>query len=177
MSTCGKVGSDVHAIIKEVAIRRVEYRSEIHSNKSQHRWRFSFVLQQALLFRLSAISRLSHLLFTVLPFIINQAAANCDALVEWALAFIIAGDGAAAAGQPTRRKYSSPRSYRVPNHDLPRTRDPTAGPPAHLRRRSRTYQQQLHQRRSLNWSPRLGLGMCRLFIFPGRPSIPSPTTA
>ena len=60
MSTCGEVGSDVHALINELAIRRVEHRSETHSNKSQHlvegtevvhlRRRFSFVLQQALLF-------------------------------------------------------------------------------------------------------------------------------
>ena len=62
MSTCGDVGSDVHAlIIKELAIRRVQHRSETYSNESQHlaegtevarlRRRFSFVLQQALPFR------------------------------------------------------------------------------------------------------------------------------
>ena len=61
MSTCGEVGSDVHALIKELAIRRVEHRSETYSNESQHlaegtqvarlRRGFSFVLQQALLFR------------------------------------------------------------------------------------------------------------------------------
>ena len=61
MSTCGDVGSDVHALIKELAIRRVQHRSETYSNESQHlaegtqvarlRWRFSFVLQQALSFR------------------------------------------------------------------------------------------------------------------------------
>ena len=51
--------------------------------------------------RLSATSRLSHLLLTVPPSIKCQAAANYDALVEWALASIIAGDGAAAAGLPT----------------------------------------------------------------------------
>ena len=61
MSTCGEVGSDVHALIKELAIGRVEHRSETHSNESQHlaegtevarlRRRFSFVLQQALSFR------------------------------------------------------------------------------------------------------------------------------
>ena len=62
-STCGDVGSDVHAlIIKELAIRRVQHsRSETYSNDSQHlaegtevarlRRRFSFVLQQALSFR------------------------------------------------------------------------------------------------------------------------------
>ena len=61
MSTCSGVGSDVHALIKELTIRRVEHRSETHSNESQHlaegtevarlRRRFSFVLQQALSFR------------------------------------------------------------------------------------------------------------------------------
>ena len=51
--------------------------------------------------RLSATSRLSYLLRTVPPSITCQAAANYDALVEWALASIIAGDRAAAAGLPT----------------------------------------------------------------------------
>ena len=51
--------------------------------------------------RLSATFRLSHLLRTVPPSITCQAAANYDALVEWALASIIAGDGAAAVGLPT----------------------------------------------------------------------------
>ena len=61
MSTCGGVGSDVHALIKELAIRRAQHRSETHSNESQHlaegtgvaclRRRFSFLLQQALSFR------------------------------------------------------------------------------------------------------------------------------
>ena len=61
MSTCGDVGSDVHALIKELPIRRVQHRSETYSNDSQHlaegtevarlRRRFSFVLQQALSFR------------------------------------------------------------------------------------------------------------------------------
>ena len=60
-STCGDVGSDVHALIKELAIRRVQHRSETNSNESQDlaegtevarlRRRFSFVLQQALSFR------------------------------------------------------------------------------------------------------------------------------
>ena len=36
MSICGEIGSDVHALIKELAIRRVEQRSETHSNESQH---------------------------------------------------------------------------------------------------------------------------------------------
>ena len=61
MSTCGEVSSDVHVLIKELAIRRVEHRSETNSNESQHlaegtevarlRRRCSFVLQQALSFR------------------------------------------------------------------------------------------------------------------------------
>ena len=61
MSTCGDVGSDVHALIKELVSRRVQHRSETYSNDSQHLaegtevarlWRrFSFVLQQALSFR------------------------------------------------------------------------------------------------------------------------------
>ena len=61
MSTCGDVGSDVHALIKELAIRRVQHGSETYSNESRHlaegtevvrlRRRFSFVLQQALSFR------------------------------------------------------------------------------------------------------------------------------
>ena len=34
MSTCGEVDSDVRALIKELAIRRVEHRSETHSNES-----------------------------------------------------------------------------------------------------------------------------------------------
>ena len=50
---------------------------------------------------LSATPRLSHLLRTVSPSITCQSAANYDALVERALASIIAGDGAAAAGLPT----------------------------------------------------------------------------
>ena len=61
MSTCGEVGADVHALIKELAIERVEHRPETRSNMSQHlaeetkvarlRRRFSFVLRQTLLFR------------------------------------------------------------------------------------------------------------------------------
>ena len=61
MSTCGDVGSDVHAFIKELAIRRVQHRSETYSKESQHlaegievarlRRRFSLVLQQTRSFR------------------------------------------------------------------------------------------------------------------------------
>ena len=57
----GEVGSDVHALLNELAIRRVEHKSGIHSNESQHlaegtevtrlRRRFSFVLEEKLLFR------------------------------------------------------------------------------------------------------------------------------
>ena len=60
MSTCGDVVSDLHALIKELAIRRVQHRSETYSNESQHlaegtevarlQRRFSFVLQQVLSF-------------------------------------------------------------------------------------------------------------------------------
>ena len=32
MSTCDEVGSDVHALSKELAIRRVDHRSETHYN-------------------------------------------------------------------------------------------------------------------------------------------------
>ena len=61
MSTCGEVCSDVHALIEELTIRRVEHRSEIQSNGPRHlaertkvarlQRRFSFVLQQARSFR------------------------------------------------------------------------------------------------------------------------------
>ena len=60
MSTCGDVGSDVHALLKELAVRRVRHRSETYSNESQHlaegtevarlRRQFSLVLEQALSF-------------------------------------------------------------------------------------------------------------------------------
>ena len=59
--TRGDVGSNVHAFIKELAIRRVQHRSETNYNESQHpaegtevarlRRRFSFVLQQELSYR------------------------------------------------------------------------------------------------------------------------------
>ena len=51
--------------------------------------------------RLPATSRLSRMLRTVPPSITCQAAASYDALLEWALASILAGDGAAATGLPT----------------------------------------------------------------------------
>ena len=50
MSMCGEADPDVHAFIKELATRRAEQRSKIHSNESRHlaeevelvrpRWRF-----------------------------------------------------------------------------------------------------------------------------------------
>ena len=63
MLMCDEVGcSDVHALIKELAIRWVENSSETHSDESQHLvegtevahlWqRFSFVLQRVLPFRM-----------------------------------------------------------------------------------------------------------------------------
>ena len=36
MSACGDVDSDVHTLIKELAIRRVQHRSETYSNETQH---------------------------------------------------------------------------------------------------------------------------------------------
>ena len=60
-SMYGEAGSDVYALVLEFATRRVEHRSEVHSNESQDlaeelegarfRRRFCFVLQQSLLFR------------------------------------------------------------------------------------------------------------------------------
>ena len=60
MSTCGEIGSDVHALIKEIDIRRVEHGSKMHFDESQHltegtkvarlRRHSSFGLQQALSF-------------------------------------------------------------------------------------------------------------------------------
>ena len=54
--------------------------------------------------RLSATVRFSHLLQTVPPSITCQAGENYDALAEWALASIIAGEGAAATGLPTPKE-------------------------------------------------------------------------
>ena len=61
MSTCGEVGSDVHALIKKLAIKRVERNPGVHVEEARHlaegteiarlRRHFSFVLQQALSFR------------------------------------------------------------------------------------------------------------------------------
>ena len=51
--------------------------------------------------RLSAVSRLPHLLRTVPPSITQEASRHFDALIERALASIIAGDGATAVGLAT----------------------------------------------------------------------------
>ena len=61
MSTCDEVGSDVYTLIKELARRRVDHRSETNSNEFQHlvegtevarlRRRVFLVLHQALSFR------------------------------------------------------------------------------------------------------------------------------
>ena len=36
MSMCGEADSDLHALIKQLTIRRVEHRLEIYSNESRH---------------------------------------------------------------------------------------------------------------------------------------------
>ena len=113
---------------------------------------------------LSATSRLSHLLRTVQPSITCQAAANYDALVEWALESIIAGDGAAAAGLPMPEEVA---------HDPTVCQNQTYPP----RRRPWAYQQQLHQRRGIYRLPRPGPGACRRCLRPGEPSIPFWTAA
>ena len=91
--------------------------------------------------RLSATSRLSHLLRTVPPSITGQAAANYDALVEWALASIIYSRLRSCRGRATNARGSSPRSHCVPKSDIPGARGPTTGPPANPRRRPWAYQQ------------------------------------
>ena len=117
--------------------------------------------------RLSATSRLSHLLRTVPPSITCQAAANYDALVKWALASIVAGDGAAASGLPTPEEVAHDptvcQNQTYLGHDALRQ----------ARRRPRTYQQQLHQRRGINRLPRPGPGACRRCLRPGEPSFSS----
>ena len=102
---------------------------KLHTHKHTHTQDAQASFQ---ILRLSATSRLSHLLRTVPPSITGQAAANYDALVEWALASIIAGDGAAAAGLPTPEEVA---------HDPTVARGPTTGPPANPRRRPWAYQQ------------------------------------
>ena len=62
MSTSGDVGSDVHAIIKELAIRRVQHRSETYSNGSQHlvEWTESSTYSAAILFCFTADTLIPH---------------------------------------------------------------------------------------------------------------------
>ena len=61
MSTYCEADSDVHALLLDLGIRRVQHKPEMHSNESQHLaegtevarlwWQPSFVLHQAFLFR------------------------------------------------------------------------------------------------------------------------------
>ena len=121
--------------------------------------------------RLSAISLLSHLLRTVPPSITCQAAANYDALVEWTLTSIIAGDEAAAAGLSTPEEVAhNPtvcRSQTYLGHEALRQ--------AHLpiREGGLGLTKQLHKRRGLYRLPRLGPVACCRCLRPGKPSIPS----
>ena len=57
--------------------------------------------------RLSAVSCLSHLLRTVPPSITQEASRCFDALIGWAVALIMAGNGAAAASLPTPEKVAN----------------------------------------------------------------------
>ena len=123
--------------------------------------------------RLSATSRLSHLLRTVPPSITYQAAANYDALMEWALASIIAGDGAAAAGQPTPEEVA---------HDSTVCQNQTylgleALRQAHLPTREGglglTSRSSIKERRGIYRLPRPGPGACRRCLRPGEPPISS----
>ena len=56
---------------------------------------------------LSAVSHLSHLLRTVPPSITQEASRCFDALIGWAVALIMAGNGAAAASLPTPEKVAN----------------------------------------------------------------------
>ena len=126
--------------------------------------------------RLSATSRLSHLLRTVPPFITCQAAVNYDALVEWALASIIAGNGATAAGLPTPEEVARDptvcHNQAYLGHDtLRQTHLPIREGGLGLTSRS------LYQRRGIYRLPRPGPGACRRCLRPGEPSAPSRTAA
>ena len=72
--------------------------------------------------RPSATSRLSHLLQTVSPSITCQAASNYDALLGWALASIIACDGAATAGLRTPEEVANDptvcQNQTYPGHEV-----------------------------------------------------------
>ena len=56
---------------------------------------------------LSSVSRLSHLIRTAPPSITQEASRHFDVLIVWALASIIAGDGAAVAGLPTSEEVAN----------------------------------------------------------------------
>lgn len=63
--------------------------------------------------RLSTVSRLSHLFCTISPSITHEASTAYDVLVEWALASVVSGNGAAAAGLPTTEEAThDPRVYK-----------------------------------------------------------------
>ena len=116
--------------------------------------------------RLSATSRVSHLLRTVPPYITCQAAANYDALVEWALASITAGDGAAAAGLPTPEEVA--QDHTVGQNQTYLGYD--ALRQAHLPIREGGLgltMLLLHQRRGIYRLPRPGPGACRRCLRPG----------
>lgn len=52
-------------------------------------------------FHILRLARMSHLLRTASSSIMHEGSTAHDALVEWALAAIVADDGAAAASLPT----------------------------------------------------------------------------
>ena len=122
--------------------------------------------------RLSATSRLSYLLRTDSPSITCQAAANYDALAEWALASIIAGDGAAAAGLPTPEEVAHDptvcQNQSYMGHDALRQ--------GHLPIREGGLR--LTSSSSIEGAAYIGchaliLGRCRRCLRPGEPSVPS----
>ena len=126
--------------------------------------------------RLSSGSRLSHLLCTVQPSITHQASPDYDALMEWALAPIIASDGAAAAGlRIPEEEVHGPRMCQTKTFLGQKLS--AAGPPLHPRKRSLTHQHQLYQRHGLRPLSRLDLGTSRYGLRPGQPSIPPRTAA
>ena len=121
--------------------------------------------------RLSATSRLSHLL--------RKSALHHMPSCSKLRRFGGVGVGVyrswrrSCRGRATNARGSSPRSHCLPKSYLPGARRPTAGPPANPRRRPWAYQQQLHQRRGIYRLSRPGPGACRLCLRPGEPSIPS----
>ena len=126
----------------------------------------------------STVSRLPHLLRTVPPSITHQAAADYDTLVEWALASIIAGDGAAEDGQPTPDEVAHDptvcqnQTY-LGREALRQTHVPIREGGLELARwmlaRFRCVRIffKLHQRHNLHQLPRLHPGTCRRCFHPG----------